>query len=644
MSVRSSVEESRERLVALTLLLQSASRERPLSQETIVTELLIDEYPQRGRSPRKVHAYEGSPVAVRQKFERDKVRIRELGWQIETIALPEGGVGYWIDADSVMAPVLHWDDEERRVIQLALRLYGFGASGAFGLFNEGPGADSGLEDTTYLTPILRAVRLHRVVSFDYHSSANRTRVVEPLVIGLFHGAVYLVARVRGSSEVKGYRLARMTSMPQVSEETFEVDEDLAAAARAWRPEFGTTLSPVRAQFTTSENYARLIARQFAGADLHVRSSGEVDVALAFESLRAALRFALRAGDRVRVRGPKVLRRALRDWLEAVNAGPVPEVGEVVFEAPATDSSLGQALRLLHMVHHAPEGVRLSSLAQRSGMAEDVVRHIMDRLVTFEPLHGDYGFPAHVIKECDDWEHEDTQDALYLPEEIVTGTTPLPALTWRDLFEINIALREALAIHDDPVVRAVIDKIEGLAQHWVQMDELVADEVEVQVQEATQSHQRLKIRYGSGTTGETTDRTIEPRQVRFLNGHAYTRAYCLTSLDWRTFRIDRIVAVLASSTADEDRPPDTVTNWLTQVGEVGEDVVVLVQASSRWLFESLPRAQWHALGDGGHLVRLRVANEAFLDQLMVEAGAGAVVVTPRFREAGHAVAARMLAAL
>ncbi len=640
MTVRSGVEESRERLVALTLLLQSASRTRPLSQETIVNELLIDEYPQRGRVPRKVHAYEGAPVAVRQKFERDKARIRELGWQIETGASDDGTIGYWIDAESVMAPALTWTDEERRVIQLALRLYGFGASGAFSLFNEGPGADSGLEDSTYLNPILRGVRLRRVVRFDYHSSSLRPRVVEPLVLDLFHGVVYLVARVRGTEQVKGFRLSRMTSMPYVTDERFDVDDEALAVARAWRPEFGPAPRPVRAEFAASESSARLLARQYPAAEVTPMRGTAVRVTLNFESLRAALRFALRAGDRVRVLGPKVLRGALHDWLGDVNVGPVPSLEGLTFDAPTADSTLGQALRLLHMVHLSDGGLRLSALAQRSGLPSDVVRHIMDRLVTFEPLRGRYGFPAHVIKECDDWEHEDTQDALYHTEEFADDASALPALSWRDLFEVNIAVREALAVHDDPVMRAVVDKIEKVAEGWVQMDEMVPDEVRGQVHDALDAHERLKIRYTSGTTGETTDRTIEPREMRVLNGYTYVRAYCLTHDGWRTFRVDRIVDILARSPADVPRPSDEVTNWLTQVGDVGEDVDVVVEAASRWLFETLPRAQWHALGDGRHVVRFRVANDAFLDQLMLEAGAGAVVVTPRYRSAGHDLAGRI----
>ena len=85
-SIRGGVEQSRERLIALVLLLQRAwPTIAPLTQEEIVRDLKIDEYPVSAKGPQKIPAYEGNEGAVRQKFERDKARIRELGFEIETV-------------------------------------------------------------------------------------------------------------------------------------------------------------------------------------------------------------------------------------------------------------------------------------------------------------------------------------------------------------------------------------------------------------------------------------------------------------------------------------------------------------------------------------------------------------------------------
>jgi len=49
-------------------------------------------------------------------------------------------------------------------------------------------------------------------------------------------------------------------------------------------------------------------------------------------------------------------------------------------------------------------------------------------------------------------------------------------------------------------------------------------------------------------------------------------------------------------------------------------------------------------DGRHAVKFRVSNELFLDQLMLRAGEGAVVATPKFAKAGHELAKRIAASL
>jgi hypothetical protein len=86
------------------------------------------------------------------------------------------------------------------------------------------------------------------------------------------------------------------------------------------------------------------------------------------------------------------------------------------------------------------------------------------------------------------------------------------------------------------------------------------------------------------------------------------------------------------------------NWLTQVGDEGDEVVVVLEAPQRFLFEPLPSAQWTVLDDGRHAVKFRVSNESFLDHLMLLAGPGAVVATPEFTRAGHELAKRIGAQL
>jgi proteasome accessory factor BC len=640
--IRGEVEGRRERLIALVLLLQGASRVAPLTQESIVANLRVDEYPSSGPVPRKVAAYDGSAVAVRQKFERDKADIRELGFQIETVALDDGAVGYWIDPRGSYAPPLHFTDEESRVVALALRLYGFGAKGAFNAFAEAPGGDGGLEFSNYYTPVLHALKARRALTFAYHSSALKTRVVEPLVIEVFHGTPYLVARVAGTHEIKGYRFSRMTTTPVVLPDTFEVDVETLAAASAWRPEFTKAPAPVDVVVETGETYADLLINHFPDAVAAAKRGGRVEVGLTFDSQWAALRFVLDAADRVTLKSPRALRETLAEWLQGVNRGTAPDPDTLSFPGAAGADVLGQTLQLLHAVYLSEDGLRISELAARFSLDPAHVRLIMDRLVALQPFGNQTGYLAHVLKDCDDWDDEANDDSTYRADFSDTPRgepEPSPFLL-RDLVELNVALREASRAYTDPSIFSAIDKIEAAVAQFVHVDSVTDEPWLAEVRAALDAHEQLKIEYAAGHDPEARERCIEPREIRVLNGHTLVRAYCTTRRDWRTFRVDRIVRVLAKSPITEVRPEDPVANWLTQVGEEGEEVVVVVEPYRRWLFEPLPSARWTVLDDGRHAVRFRVSDDSFLDHLMLQAGPGAVVATPAFSRAGHALARRI----
>jgi proteasome accessory factor C len=329
-------------------------------------------------------------------------------------------------------------------------------------------------------------------------------------------------------------------------------------------------------------------------------------------------------------------------LKRVNKGKVPSLDSLKFSAPTSSDVLGETLQLLHAVYLSEDGLRLSELATRFNLSREHVRLIMDRLSSLEPMaesnDGSGLFPAHVIKDCDDWDHEETDDSTYRADFIDEFDEP-SALMWRDLFELNIALREAARVYTDPAIYSAIAKIEDVARGFVQVE--LADEAMLRlVQEAIDHRDQITMHYAPAWAEEASERTVEPREIKVLNGHTYMRAYCTTRQSWRTFRIDRISDIVASSPVTEVRPTDDVANWLTQVGDEGEEVVAVVEPYARYLFEPLPSAQWLALADGRHAVKFRVSDEPFLDHLMVLAGPGAVIATEKFATAGHELARRI----
>ena len=639
-------EQSRERVVALLLLLQRAFVEKkPLTQEEILRELKVDEYPVSSKGPKKILAYEGRPESVRQKFERDKKNIRELGFEIETVENVDGLSAYQIDPSSGYAPIVHFTEEEERYVKFALRFCGFGASGAFSVFNEVPASDGGLEASNYYGPVVRALNLRRRVTFDYQSNSRKTRTLEPITNVHVDGATYLVARTPGTDEIKGYRYSRIMSMPSVLADTFEVDDETVAAAREWRPQYQKTPQPTDIFLETNENYAELIQRQYPDAVLAKKSKGRVEVAVTFDNANAALRFILEAADRVRLTGPKELRKELAEWLEHVNKGKTPKLADITFSNASSSNVLGQTLQLLHAVYNADGGLSVLELANRFALDPRDVRLIMNRMVTMEPMahefNGTWRFPARVSLASANLDEniDDDEFDIYHAEFEDAADEP-PAIMWRDLFELNIALHEAARLYDDPALSTAIEKIEGVAKDFVRVEHSINEQLLADINAAVQNHEQIKMLYVAGYSDEAQERTIEPSDVKELNGHSYVRAYCTTRNAWRTFRVDRISAIVAKGPAEANRPADPTPNWLTRLSESGDEVVCIVNAATRYLFEPLPGAKWTTLGDDAHAVMFRVATPEFLDHLMLLAGAGAQVVTPKYKNAGHELAERI----
>jgi len=630
----------RDRLMALVLLLQNATKDNPLTQDEIIRDLTIDD----PKSNKLIKAYEGDRLATRQKFERDKKDIRSNGIQIETKVAEDGTSGYWIEKDSMAAVGIIFNEQEERVVRLALRLYGFGKYGAFSIFNDGPGTDGSLAISNYYNPLVRAVKLQRAVSFEYRSSKLKTRVVEPLLIATFDGSSYLVARTKDEGVLKSYKIDRITSMPEVLSHKFDVSEADKRNAESWSPNFAKAEKPIVLTVVAKKTYAELIVQQQPQATSRVKKSGQVEITIPFDSPHAAMQFLLQSGERIVLEEPKDIRKELSSWLKEVNKGSTPSIEGLVFSEPEKSDVLGQTLLLLHAVYASPEGLTVGELSTRFAMDPSDVRRIMDRLYALEIATGTNNFPA-LLTKIDDEEDDDPNslEILYTPDSLKTDNGfALPnSLMWRDVFELNVALRETSRVYSDSAILSAIEKLEAASGVYLGAESTSVETFIPEITNAVNSKQQITIQYTPGQSDEARERAIEPRDIKRLNGHTYVRAFCTTSEGWRTFRVDRISAVLSTAQATQQRPSDVEENWLTQIGSGGEEVIVFVDADSRWLFEPLPGARWSVTKDGESAVIFRVSDEEFLNNLMLQAGPGARVATPKFKKAGHELAKRIL---
>jgi proteasome accessory factor C len=271
------------------------------------------------------------------------------------------------------------------------------------------------------------------------------------------------------------------------------------------------------------------------------------------------------------------------------------------------------------------------------MSTELVKSIMSRLIALQLASDPTTYLVQIEQEDDT--DDDVPDPTYVrgsDYEARTGSRFSPLL-WRDLFEINIALHQASTLDNDHAITSAIARIEEAVGDWTKVLGVVEPPFLQALHEAIADKEQLKIVYAAESESQFTTRSIEPTEIRMLNGRFFVRAWCHLRADWRNFRVDRIVDVVAKSPRINQPPEDTSLNWLSEAGDGGFDVVVVLPPAQRWVFETLTNVQWAVVSDELLAAKVAIRSEDFLDRLMLKAGPGCSVVTHEYAAAGRALA-------
>lgn len=175
-----------------------------------------------------------------------------------------------------------------------------------------------------------------------------------------------------------------------------------------------------------------------------------------------------------------------------------------------------------------------------------------------------------------------------------------------------------------------------------------------VRRAAEEGTRLELEYHSVSTDQTTLRAVDPGEVLSLDGHWYLDAYCHRAGDRRRFRVDRILSLRVTDPAEgEDRGagaagvpgapggPRGAQAFVPGPGAV--EVRLALDPGAWWLADSVPVLRAEPNGGGGGQVVLAVGGLAWLERILLQAGAGArVLAPPELIGAGPAAARRVLA--
>ncbi|MET9658566.1 WYL domain-containing protein [Streptomyces sp. NPDC006510] len=166
-----------------------------------------------------------------------------------------------------------------------------------------------------------------------------------------------------------------------------------------------------------------------------------------------------------------------------------------------------------------------------------------------------------------------------------------------------------------------------------------------VDRAISERRRLWLRYYSPARDELTEREVDPIRL-FAVGHTYMEAWCRSSEDRRTFRLDRVaeIRLLDEPAAPPELELRDLSEGLVQPAAEDPEVVVEVGPGGRWVAEYYPHDSAQELSDGGLRIALRTPDPASLRRLALRLGGeGRIVSPPELARSAQQAARAALAA-
>jgi proteasome accessory factor C len=287
-------------------------------------------------------------------------------------------------------------------------------------------------------------------------------------------------------------------------------------------------------------------------------------------------------------------------------------------------------RLLALVPYllARPGVRVAEAAADFGVPEGQLRRDLQLLwMCGLPGHG----PGDLI------------DLSFEGDTITVGfdagmSRPL-RLTGDEALALVVALR---TLADDPdltdrgAVERALAKVEGAAGDAAEVAGAIAvrvepsDRVLAQVRGALDGGRAIHLRYYVSARDETTERTVDPVRLRWVDDRWYLEAWCRSAEGVRFFRLDRVDAL---EVLDEpSRPPADLqerdlSGGIYQPAPDHPLITLRLGPPGRWAASYYPCERVTELADGWLEVTLRAADPTWVRRLVFGLGVHAEVVGP-----------------
>jgi predicted DNA-binding transcriptional regulator YafY len=271
---------------------------------------------------------------------------------------------------------------------------------------------------------------------------------------------------------------------------------------------------------------------------------------------------------------------------------------------------------------------VNQLADKFAVSRDVVLHVFHSLVMARETANENVF--FLPFELGDLEDDDDDNFLYiaLPESESMFGGPDP-LSWTEVFSVQLMLEQISRLaHGSPVAEhasslaAKIHDATDISMKVIVRDspfgQLITDALETSI---------LRIQYQSAGRADASWREIVPVEVQIVRGIGYIRAVDPSGEGgYRTYAMDRVWDAKVVAPFTGTLPVDQHSDWLASMLSQGHAVLIEVDEGGLPVFEGLPNVEVaDDATDFGFVLKVIVADQAFLDERLAVAGPHARVI-------------------
>jgi proteasome accessory factor C len=316
--------------------------------------------------------------------------------------------------------------------------------------------------------------------------------------------------------------------------------------------------------------------------------------------------------------------------------------------PEADTAAGRLSRLLALVPwlSAHAGVTVEAAALHFGVTAEQLQSDLNLLICT-------GRPGHQHGDLVDIQFWDEDQRIYVLDP-QTLARPL-RLSPDEAAALLVALRVLAQVpgtHDRDALASATTKLEAAAGEALRAADGLSVAVETAVDPGVAEAvarglaERLRLHIGYVTgVDDRTERDIDPMRLLTLEGRTYLEAWCRRAEAVRTFRLDRIETIevldVAAEVPDDAVPVDLGAGALRPEGPL---VTLGLSPQVAWIAEEYPVDSVTHRADGGLEVVLPVADERWLERLLLRTGDAVTVLDrPDIAARARAEAAAALAA-